>query len=189
MSNLETKPNLRAINSPTRSSMNASTEPVSSPLSHQEHTDSRMLSRRATYSPFEQQYGLRRRKVLIVEDDPDMAFLTRYLIERFANAKCDLVTDSYEAIEALCSNSYDYLVIDQNLPGLKGLETLKRLDRYLDQDPLLGRQSRFSFKIPVIIMSANHIRVPSSMRLAHFQITDSISKRELNMGLAKNFAS
>lgn len=132
---------------------------------------------------------LNRRKVLVVEDDGDMAQLTRFLIEQFSGARCDIVVDSYEAIEALCDNSYDYLVVDQNLPGLKGIEVLMKLDSYLDTDPLLAEQCRFNHKIPVLLMSADHINVPQGLRLSHFEITDRINKRDLNLGLAKNFAS
>lgn len=132
---------------------------------------------------------LNRRKVLVVEDDTDMAQLTRMLIEQFSGARCDIVGDSYEAIEALCDNSYDYLVVDQNLPGLKGIEVLKKLDAYLDTDPILSEQCRFTHKIPVLLMSAENIVLPHGLRLTHFEITDSINKRDLNIGLAKNFAS
>lgn len=132
---------------------------------------------------------LNRRKVLVVEDDKDMAQLTRHLIEQFSGARCDIVVDSYEAIEALCDNNYDYLVVDQNLPGLKGIEVLMRLDSYLDTDPLLAEQCRFSHKIPVLLMSAENINVPNGLRLSHFEITDRINKRDLGLGLAKNFAS
>lgn len=132
---------------------------------------------------------LNRRKVLVVEDDGDMAQLTRFLIEQFSGARCDIVVDSYEAIEALCDNNYDYLVVDQNLPGMKGIEVLTKLDSYLDTDPLLAEQCRFTHKIPVLLMSAGNINVPHGLKLTHFEITDSINKRDLNLGLAKNFAS
>ena len=132
---------------------------------------------------------LNRRKVLVVEDDGDMAQLTRFLIEQFSGARCDIVVDSYEAIEALCDNNYDYLVVDQNLPGLKGIEVLMKLDSYLDTDPILAEQCRFTHKIPVLLMSADNITLPTGLRLSHFEITDQINKRDLNLGLAKNFAS
>jgi CheY-like chemotaxis protein len=135
------------------------------------------------------QTTLNRRKVLVVEDDSDMAQLTRFLIEQFSGARCDIVVDSYEAIEALCDNNYDYLVVDQNLPGMKGIEILIKLDSYLDTDPILAEQSRFTHKIPVLLMSAGTINVPYGLKLTHFEITDSINKRDLNLGLAKNFAS
>ncbi len=132
---------------------------------------------------------LNRRKILVVEDDGDMAQLTRFLIEQFSGARCDIVVDSYEAIEALCDNNYDYLVVDQNLPGLKGIEVLMKLDSYLDTDPILAEQCRFSHKIPVLLMSGENITLPHGLKLSHFEITDRINKRDLNMGLAKNFAS
>jgi len=133
--------------------------------------------------------SLNRRKILVVEDDMDTAQLTRFLIERYSSARCDIVGDSYEAIEALCDNSYDYLVVDQNLPGLKGIEVLMRLDSYLDSDPILAEQSRFNRKIPVLLMSAEDIRLPYGLRLTHFEITDRINKRDLGLSLARNFAS
>ena len=147
----------------------------------QERTDVLRKSARGT--------TLNRRKILVVEDDGDMAQLTRFLIEQFSGARCDIVVDSYEAIEALCDNNYDHLVVDQNLPGMKGIEVLMKLDSYLDTDQLLAEQCRFTPKIPVLLMSGENITVPHGLKLSHFEITDRINKRDLNMGLAKNFAS
>lgn len=158
---------------------------IENETSHKDESENRREFEKTTI----RRTTLNRRKVLVVEDDSDMAQLTRFLIERFSGARCDIVVDSYEAIEALCDNNYDFLVVDQNLPGLKGIEVLMKLDSYLDSDPILGEQCRFTHKIPVLLMSADTITLPAGLRLSHFEITDQINKRDLNLGLAKNFAS
>ena len=92
-------------------------------------------------------------KLLIIEDDMDVAEVTSLLVRRFCRGTSDLVGDSYEALNAFYEKSYDYLIVDQNLPGLKGLQVLASLDRAIDLDPLLSEQPRFVNKMPVIFMS------------------------------------
>jgi len=129
------------------------------------------------------------RKVLVVDDDQEMALLTQYFVECYTQARCEIATDSYEAIEAVCDNRYDYIVIDQNLPGLNGLQILKQLDSYLSSDPMLSEQDRFSTKTPVVIMSSSKVLIPEKFDLKYFEITDNINKKELSASLARNFAS
>lgn len=129
------------------------------------------------------------RSVLVIEDDADVASLTQFLVERYANAKCDTVQDSYEAIAALCERTYDYLVVDHRLPGMKGVDFLITLDSYLDRDPVLSEQERFVKKMPVLLMSGSRLNVPRDLVFNHFEITDVIHKRELNEKLKEIFAS
>ncbi len=133
--------------------------------------------------------NIHNRNILIVEDDHDVASLAQYIIQKCAHTDCDIVNDSYEAIEALCEKGYDYLVIDQNLPGLKGVEFLKALDRYLDQDPVLSEQERFLHKIPAVIMSSSKVTIPKHLKLKHFQITEAIDKEHLNTHLERLFGT
>lgn len=136
--------------------------------------------------PPERTFG---RSVLVIEDDIDVANFTQFLVERYANAKCDTVQDSFEAIAALCERKYDYLVVDHRLPGMKGVDFLITLDAYLDRDPSLSEQSRFIRKIPVLLMSGTRLNVPRDLALNHFEIRDVIHKSELSEKLKQIFAS
>jgi CheY-like chemotaxis protein len=128
------------------------------------------------------------RSVLVIEDDADVASLTQFLVERYANARCDTVQDSYEAIAALCEKPYDYLVVDHRLPGMKGVDFLITLDSYLDRDPTLN-QGRFVKKLPVLLMSGSRLNFPRDLVFNHFDVIDVIHKRDLMDKLKDIFAS
>jgi CheY-like chemotaxis protein len=125
--------------------------------------------------------------VLVIEDDADVGELTCALVNRYAGGQSDLVTDSYAAINALYENKYDYVIVDQNLPGLKGLQVLAAMDRAIDQDPTLSDQTRFIKPLPVIFMSAEEQDISKKFR--HFVIQDFVAKTSLSRGLARNLAS
>ena len=144
------------------------------------------IVKREVGDPPERAFG---RAVLVIEDDADVANLTQFLIERYANAKCDTVQDSFEAIAALCERKYDYLVVDHRLPGMRGIDFLITLDTYLDRDPLLSEQARFIRKMPVLVMSGARINLPRDLTLNHFEIRDVIHKSELTEKLRQIFAS
>lgn len=129
------------------------------------------------------------RSVLVIEDDVDVASLTQFLVERYANARCDTVRDSYEAIAALCEKPYDYLVVDHRLPGMKGVDFLITLDSYLDRDPTLNDQGRFVKKLPVLLMSGSRLNFPRDLVFNHFEVIDVIHKRDLMDKLKDIFAS
>lgn len=125
--------------------------------------------------------------VLVIEDDADVGELTCYLVNQFAGGQSDLVTDSYAAIDALYENKYDYIIVDQNLPGLKGLQVLAAMDNAIDLDPTLSDQTRFIEPLPVIFMSAEAQTIDKKFR--HFVIQDFVAKNSLSLGLARNLAS
>lgn len=69
---------------------------------------------------------LGRRRVIIVDDDPlFLKTLTMNLEE--ADIAVESYTDGKQAIEAATSQSPDALLLDWQMPGLDGLELLKRL--------------------------------------------------------------
>ena len=84
-------------------------------------------------------------RVLVVDDDPDVALLVKTVLERRAGCEVAVAHDGQSAVERLETFTPDVVVTDIEMPGLDGLELLAELRR---NDPLL----------PVIVMTA-HVSV------------------------------
>lgn len=118
-------------------------------------------------------------RILVVEDDKDVASFTRHVIQKNSVNHCEVAFDSYEAIQKLTDHKYDLILLDQNLPGMSGTEFLKQMDRYVEMDPLLSESPHFSTRIRVIIMSGNKPIDLEIMKLEHFEVVDFIEKKHL----------
>jgi two-component system OmpR family response regulator len=65
-------------------------------------------------------------RVLVVEDEPKMASLTRRGLER-AGIAVDTAPDGEEALWRATAVSYDVILLDRMLPGIDGAEVCRRL--------------------------------------------------------------
>lgn len=92
------------------------------------------------------------RRVLIVDDNPDVRFLTRLTIE---SDSCEIVGEASNGVEALSAADElrpDVVVIDNRMPLMDGIEAAKILrHRYPDlriivmsgsDDPLMVKEMR-----------------------------------------------
>ena len=68
----------------------------------------------------------RRGSVLVVDDEPTIAEVVARYLER-AGYRTRVATDGVEAIEAAASQRPDLVVLDLMLPGVDGLEVMRRL--------------------------------------------------------------
>ncbi|NTV29098.1 MAG: response regulator transcription factor [Candidatus Omnitrophica bacterium] len=82
------------------------------------------------------------KKILIVEDDKDIARLVRYNLEK-AGFACEVAVSGEDAISALLKRPVDLVVLDIMMPGMDGLEVC----RVVRQDDKLRH-------IPVILVTA-----------------------------------
>jgi DNA-binding response OmpR family regulator len=82
-------------------------------------------------------------KVLLAEDDPDVADIVRHVLETDGYS-VDLAGDGAEALSCLEAGRPDLVVLDVMMPRLTGFEVLKRL-RALEGE---GAQ------VPVLMLSA-----------------------------------
>lgn len=128
-------------------------------------------------------------RILVIEDDFDVAEVTTLLVKKYSGGDCDWVEDSYSAIDAVYEKHFDYWIVDQNLPGLKGFEVLKAVDKAIDRDPILNSETRFLKPISVILMSGSDFEIPKDLALKHFVIQDFVPKQTLSLGLARNLAA
>ena len=84
-------------------------------------------------------------RVLVIEDDPDVALYTRTVLEKRGGCVVVWIADPFLAREQVISFNPDVVVTDIEMPGMTGLELMRRLR--LDTPDL-----------PVIVMTA-HVSV------------------------------
>ena len=65
-------------------------------------------------------------RILVVEDDPDIAELLRHYLER-ASHQVDVLTNGTDVLPRVRENEPDLVILDRMLPGLDGLEICRLL--------------------------------------------------------------
>ena len=81
-------------------------------------------------------------RILVVEDDPDVAHLLGLMLTR-AGYSADLTTTGSEAMEALNKNDYAAMTLDLMLPDISGLEIIRKVRA----DPDMA-------DLPIVVISA-----------------------------------
>ena len=85
----------------------------------------------------------RRRRVLVVEDEPDIAELIKRTLEREGDLQVDIAMTGEAALDNATERLPDAIILDLNLPRLDGLEVCRIL------------RSRKTFStVPVIMLTA-----------------------------------
>jgi DNA-binding response OmpR family regulator len=79
--------------------------------------------------------------ILVVEDEPAMGAMLRQGLEE-ANHTVTLVRDGAEALAALESAAFDTVILDVMIPGLSGLDVVRRLRAAKNQVPVLMLTAR-----------------------------------------------
>ena len=64
-------------------------------------------------------------RVLVVEDEADVANLVKHALERGGDARVEIASSGAGALEAVSRSAPDLLVLDLNLPGLDGTEVCR----------------------------------------------------------------
>jgi DNA-binding response OmpR family regulator len=110
-------------------------------------------------------------RVLVVEDEIDVANLVKHALERGGDAKVEVATSGAGAMEVVTRSAPDLVVLDLNLPGLDGTEVCRLL-----------RARPATSALPIIMLTA---RTEESDRVlgldlgADDYITKPFSPREL----------
>lgn len=111
------------------------------------------------------------RRILIVEDDPDISKLLRLTLEK-DHYQVRSVADGHAAFELIQRDPPDLVVLDVMLPSVDGLEVCRRI-----------RQSDRTARIPVLMLSARSEEVDRVLGLelgADDYLTKPFSPRELS---------
>jgi DNA-binding response OmpR family regulator len=112
-----------------------------------------------------------RNRVLIVEDEHDIAGLIKHTLERSGEAEAEIVGSGDAALKAVASHPPDVIILDLNLPVLNGLEVCRIL-----------RSRSDARHIPIIMLTA---RTAESDRVGGLElgaddyVTKPFSLREL----------
>ncbi len=85
----------------------------------------------------------RRHRVLVVEDESDIALLIKHTLERAGEAEVETVASGDEALRAAADSRPDLVILDLNLPGLSGNEVCRVL-----------RAQPGTTHIPIIMLTA-----------------------------------
>jgi len=80
------------------------------------------------------------KSILVAEDEPSVRRLISFKLEK-QNFLVEEAENGEEAMEKLCSTSYDILILDLMLPRLDGMQILKKIKKE-------------KIDIPVLILSA-----------------------------------
>jgi DNA-binding response OmpR family regulator len=112
-----------------------------------------------------------RRRVLVVEDEQDIADLIRHTLERGGDIEVELVTSGDGALKACTEQPPDLVLLDLNIPVLSGLEVCRIL-----------RQRSATATVPIIMVTASASeseRVAGLDTGADDYVTKPFSPREL----------
>ena len=66
--------------------------------------------------------------ILVAEDEPSVRRLISFKLEK-ENFLVEEAENGKEAMEKICSDSYDILILDLMLPRLDGVQILKRIKK------------------------------------------------------------
>ena len=114
---------------------------------------------------------MQKHRVLIVEDEQDIAGLIKHTLERSGSAEAEVVGSGDAALKAVSARPPDLIILDLNLPVLGGLEVCRLL-----------RQRSDARHLPIIMLTA---RSSESDRVAGLElgaddyVTKPFSLREL----------
>ncbi len=83
------------------------------------------------------------KRILLIEDDADIALSLRYNLEKDGAFEVSTVGDGETGLAAALGRAPDLVLLDLNLPGLDGLEVCRRL-----------RASPATAEVPIIMITA-----------------------------------
>lgn len=114
------------------------------------------------------------KKILYVEDEPDIQMIARVALENVGGFELLVCSSGAEAIEKASAFSPDLLLLDVMMPGMDGPSTLAELRKI----PQLS-------KTPVMFMTAK-VQPQEVEFLKSLNVADVIAKPFDPMGLANN---
>ena len=92
-----------------------------------------------------------RHRVLIVEDEHDIAGLIKHTLERTGDTEAHVVSSGDAALKAVAEEPPDLIILDLNLPVVSGVEVCRILRSRSDARhvPIITKEEPFGPKFPL----------------------------------------
>ena len=116
-------------------------------------------------------------RILMIEDDIDMAGLVRHSLVKKYGFHVDIAPDPFEAMNLMNEYFYNLILLDWNLPELNGGETLEKAASAMAYDPLLPIQWDFQ-EAPVVVFSSEKRTHCMFNGTKHFNYIGFVSKTQ-----------
>jgi CheY-like chemotaxis protein len=129
----------------------------------------------------------RRKKILLIEDDLDMAQVLAYKLVKECGCNIDFAFDPFEAIDQATENFYDFIILDWNLPDLNGGQTLLRIEKQIHLEPNAPPEWDGK-RIPVIVFSSGERQECPLKESRHFDYLGFISKAQPFQRIIETFS-
>lgn len=117
------------------------------------------------------------KKILMIEDDTEMSDVISKALKDNYGCTVDVAHDPFEAINFIVDKFYDLIILDWQLPGLNGAETLVAAEKGLRFEPSIPIQWD-RCRAPVVIFSSSKKSECPPRRTKHFNYTGFISKSQ-----------
>ncbi|MEA3290575.1 MAG: response regulator [Campylobacterota bacterium] len=88
-------------------------------------------------------------KLLVVEDNKANQMFMKVILKKM-NLKLDIANDGVEAVQMYKNNSYDIILMDENMPNMNGIEATKQILEY-------EKENNFTH-IPIVALTANALK-------------------------------
>lgn len=135
-------------------------------------------------------YSKHCKRILVIDNDADLTNAVLSFIQSFHhNIICDVATEPYEALLMLSDAKYDMVIIDKKIPYLYGTDFLKKMDNFIDQDPLIVESGRYDQIIPIVLMSGSKAKLPHDFKLNNFYLETVIQKQTITDFLTSRFVN
>jgi DNA-binding response OmpR family regulator len=97
-----------------------------------------------------------RKKILIIEDDEDIALSLKYNLEKEGGFAVEIASDGESGLRAAAHRNPDLVILDLNLPGMDGLSVCRSL-----------RRQTGTVSVPIVMLTA---RVEESDKIVGLEL-------------------
>lgn len=127
-------------------------------------------------------------RILIVDDETDARESLKSFLSRRIQCEIAEAVDGRQALEVVRKGSFDLIILDIRMPGISGLEVLKRVkSEYPDTDVLMltAYDSQQVAQEVLKAGAADYIIKPSTLDVVFAPVRDILTKRNMYLPLDK----